>query len=121
VVPSGGIEEIVGNNMNHKKPDHPFVKLTDRQFEILKKMNDEEEEFVGKGNEWWVGYDKTNWKTAKCLLVYCLISGWEFRCSSFQYLHINESGQAYLAGEKMIYQIANGENKLKKVDRIPLG
>ena len=101
-------------------PDHPFVELTKRQFEILQLMMTENEEMICEGFQCWVGTKHTNWTTAKGLLKYCLISGYELDKVGVQYLHINESGQAYLAGEKLIYSVSDGKRGLKKVDRIPI-
>ena len=106
-----------------KPPNHPFVKLTQRQFDILKKMQDENEEIAGSGFNWYCGDEKTNWKTVKTLLEYVLISGWFDKIGTTHYLHINESGIRYLAGERLIYPIANdlGKVEYRSSHNLPLG
>lgn len=102
------------------RPDHSFVKLTKRQWEVLKLMHDTDEELVGSGRYWYVGYEKVGIKTVYALLRYVLISGWDSgrdACGALQYLHLNESGRGYLSGEEMIYTVNDRNGKLRKSSR----
>jgi len=103
--------------MKQRPPEHPWVWLSQRQFEVLKQMQDEDEELVCEGRDCWVNLTRTSKKVVNALLFYLLISGWDTnlgvgRC---QTLHINECGQAYLRGERDIYPISDGYAGTKMV------
>jgi len=100
-----------------KTINHPYVKLTPRQQEILHLMSGAEDtynsEIVCEGIHCWLGTIRVSFKTVKTLLQYVLISGWKFGANTVQYLHINESGKRYLAGERLLYQVNDPKNKNK--------
>lgn len=107
-----------------KKINHPYVKLTVRQQEVLHIMatteDIEDAEIACEGIECWIGNKRISYKTVKALLGYILISGWEFGSEvGIQYLHINESGKRYLAGEQMLYRVndPNNEGELMWTDK----
>ena len=80
-------------------------------------MNDnQDEELIGNGLEYWFDLEKTHWNTVKVLLQYCLISSYKFELekNELQYLHISDSGIKYLNGEKLIYHIVD-KNDYKKL------
>jgi hypothetical protein len=103
--------------MKQRPPDHPWVWLTQRQFEVLKQMQDEDEELVCEGRDAYVNLTRTSMKVVNALLFYVLISGWDSKlgASKYQTLHINEVGQAYLRGERDIYPVSDGHMGTKMV------
>ena len=83
-------------------------------------MASKDEELVVEGMACWVGLERTGWRTAKALLKYCLISGWQFGRREVQYLAINESGRRYLRGERLIYPVTDNYGGTKMAESIEI-
>lgn len=75
------------------------IKLTKKQIEILKFMDENEEDILCSGNEVWYGDNKTNNKLLNSLLRLCLIKDNDYNENSSIYYTINGDGiKAYKEG-----------------------